>query len=269
MNEPLSVSIYRFDPSVDSIPRYETFSVPQTQGMRVLDALDYVYEQLDHSFAYRWFCGTKRCGGCGVMVNGEAQLSCWEAVQPAMKIEPLRHLPVVRDLVVDFTESERQLTSLHPVLVRKEPYPGFPEPITHPQMKAHFDLMACIDCRVCVAACDALDKPGHEAFAGPYALVQLAKVALDPRNGADLTNAVIDARIDLCASCNDCTDACPNDIPVLVGAIDPLRDDLIRRGVYRVPLWGLIRRLPIRLRGWIHCRLGLASPTTIVRPPAG
>jgi succinate dehydrogenase/fumarate reductase-like Fe-S protein len=120
-----------------------------------------------------------------------------------------------------------------------------------------------------VAACSALDKPGHEAFAGPYALVQLAKVALDPRNGRDLTQSILDAHIELCKSCNDCTEACPNDVPVLAGAIDPLRDDLIRRGVYRVPLWGLIKRLPTRLRSFLHCRLGISSWSRIVRPRAG
>jgi succinate dehydrogenase/fumarate reductase iron-sulfur protein len=263
---PLSVSLYRYDPSSDAAPRYESFTVPQTPGMRVLDVLDYIYEQMDHSFAYRWFCGTKRCGGCGVTVNGKAVLGCWEAATPSMKIEPLRHLPLIRDLVVDFTENEQQLTSLHPVLVRDEPSPGFPEPITHPQMKAHFDLMACIDCRVCVAACSVLDKPGHEAFAGPYALVQLAKIALDPRNGKDMTNAILDARIDLCHSCNDCTEACPNDVPVLAGAIDPLRQQLISSGAYRVPAWAIIRRLPTRLRSFLHCRLGISSWTRIVRP---
>src|SRR5690348_15373622 len=76
---PLAVTLYRYDPSTDAAPRYESFSVPQSPGMRVLDALDYIYEQTDHSFAYRWFCGTKRCGGCGVTVNGKAVLGCWEA----------------------------------------------------------------------------------------------------------------------------------------------------------------------------------------------
>ena len=58
--------------------------------------------------AYRWFCGSKMCGTCAVRMNGREVLACWEAVEPVMTIEPLRNLPVIRDLVVDRRRYERQ-----------------------------------------------------------------------------------------------------------------------------------------------------------------
>lgn len=261
----VAVSLYHYDPSVDQAPRFQAFSVPMTRGMRVLDVLDYIYKDLDHPFAYRWFCGTKRCGRCAVTVNGKAVLACWEPAQPVMRIEPLRHFPVVRDLVVDFSEAEKRLTAMRPLLERSRDYPGFPEPITHETMMAAFDLMVCIDCRVCVGACDALERSPDSGFAGPAAFVQLASVVADPRNDVDRSTSIMKGYIDQCHSCNDCTHACPNGIEVLEGAMDLVRTTVIDQGLYRVPLWGTIRKMPPGLRALIHCRLGLSSPTKIVR----
>ena len=68
--------------------------------------------------AYRWFCGSKMCGTCAVRMNGREVLACWEAVEPDMTIEPLRNLPVIRDLVVDRAPFERKVAALEPWLER-------------------------------------------------------------------------------------------------------------------------------------------------------
>jgi fumarate reductase (CoM/CoB) subunit B len=264
----VTVELYRFDPDTDAAPRFESHAVPRQPQMRVLDALDHIYEQQAHPFGYRWYCGTKRCGMCGVSVNGKPVLACWEAAEDSMRVEPLPHFPVIRDLVVDFTANEQRLISLHPVLHRREAYPGFPEPVSHAEMTAHFDLMACIDCRVCDAACGVLDTPGGDRFAGPYALVQLAKASLHARDGDDRVDAILDTAIEQCLSCGSCVEACPNDVPILVGAIDPLRDRLIEEGIYRVRGWRLIRRLPARVRAFLRCRLGWSLGERLTTPPA-
>ena len=83
-------------------------SVPYRKWMRVLDALNWIAENGAPDLAYRWFCGSKMCGTCAVRMNGREVLACWEAVEPDMTIEPLRNLPVIRDLVVDRAPFERQ-----------------------------------------------------------------------------------------------------------------------------------------------------------------
>ena len=87
--------------------------------MRVLDALNWIAENDAHATSrYRWFCGSKMCGTCAVRMNGREVLACWEAVEPDMTIEPLRNLPVIRDLVVDRAPFERKVEALEPWLER-------------------------------------------------------------------------------------------------------------------------------------------------------
>jgi succinate dehydrogenase/fumarate reductase iron-sulfur protein len=262
--ETVTVELYRFDPDTDAEPRFETCTVPMERQMRVLDALDHLYEQQGKDFAYRWYCGTKRCGMCGVSVNGRPQLSCWEPAEASMRIEPLPHFPVIRDLVVDFSANEQQLIGLHPIIERRDPYLRFPEPVTPDRMANHYKLMACIDCRVCDASCSVLDRPETGGFAGPYALVQLAKAASHVYDAADRVPAILSTHIERCLSCGDCVTACPNGVPILTGAIDPLRDRLIERGVYHVRGWRIIKWLPMRLRSFLRCRLGWSLGEQIV-----
>ena len=92
----------------------QEFRVPYQKWMRVLDALNWIAENKAPDLAYRWFCGTKMCGTCAVRMNGREVLACWEAVEPDMTIEPLRNLPVIRDLVVDRGPFERKVASLEP-----------------------------------------------------------------------------------------------------------------------------------------------------------
>src|ERR1039458_8559213 len=114
--DSISVKIYRYDPATEKAPRYETFEVPLEKEMRVLDVLDHVAENCD--LGYRWFCGVKRCGMCGVTVNGKPVLACWEKATPSMVIEPLPNMPVIRDLVVDRSSLERTTLELEPCLKR-------------------------------------------------------------------------------------------------------------------------------------------------------
>ena len=118
------------------------FHVPYHKRMRVLDALNWIAEHAATDLAYRWFCGSKMCGTCAVRMNGREVLACWEAVEPGMTIEPLRNLPVIRDLVVDRAPYDRKVEALEPWIERPAPYPGFPEPLDHEQMKSA-SIRAC------------------------------------------------------------------------------------------------------------------------------
>jgi len=225
----LSAKIFRYDPTTDTAPRYDTVEVPLQSRMRVLDVLEYAVENCGLGLAFRHFCGVKRCGMCGVNVNGKPVLACWEEATPSMLIEPLANLPVIRDLTVDRSAFERATIELEPRLVRQTPYSSFPEAMTHAEVEESFRLMNCIECYVCSSACPAMpapqqrdDTPRHN-FAGPGSLVQLAKVALHPKDELDRSGLIESAGIENCTSCYRCEEVCPVGIPIVSGAILPLR----------------------------------------------
>lgn len=219
----ITLKIRRFDRS-EGVATYEDFSVPYQKWMRVLDALNYVAEQGATDLADRWFCGSKMFGTCAVRLNGREVLACWEAVEPQMTIEPLRNLPVIRDLVVDRTPYENKVASLEPWIERTAPYPHFPEPLTHKQMKEASKALDCISCMCCYSACPVI-RLGHLTdFAGPAPLVQLGQTALDPRNDPyKVKRSLALTGIFNCVSCYKCEEVCPASIPIVSRIIEPLK----------------------------------------------
>jgi len=141
-----------------------------------------------------------------------------------MTIEPLRNLAVIRDLVVDRTPYERKVASLEPWLERSAPYPPFPEPLTHRQMKDASKALDCISCMCCYSACPVIGLGDLTDFAGPAPLVQLAQTALDPRNDPDkVKRSLALTGIFNCVSCYKCEEVCPAAIPIVSRIIEPLK----------------------------------------------
>ena len=227
IGDTVSLTVETYDPSRDSAPRPRTYEVPYTKEMRVLEALDHVVEELGESLSYQWFCGVKKCGMCGVMVNGRQTLACWEPVEPEMVVRPLAGFPVIRDLVVDRSRYFTDVQSLELWIQRKQPYGGFPEAITGSELSAAADTMHCIECMLCVSACPA----DGERFMGPAPMVQLARYALDPRDGADRgSTALAPGGIDHCVGCRQCSHVCPAGIRVFEGAIEGLKRQIRESG---------------------------------------
>ena len=219
--DPIDLRIRRFD---EGGARYQNFKVPYRKWMRVLDALNWIAENEATDLAYRWICGSKMCGSCALRMNGREVLACWEAVEPAMTIEPLRNLPVFRDLVVDRSPFEDKVARLEPWIERQHTYVGFPEPLTHKQMKNASKALDCIGCMCCYSACPVIGLGDLTAFAGPAPLVQLAQSALDPRNDPQKVKRSL-ALTDIfdCVSCYKCEEACPAAIPIVSQIIEPLK----------------------------------------------
>ena len=97
----VKVKVFRFDPSVDERPYYRTYEVPLMGRMSVLDALDYIYENLDSSLAYYAHAACRHgvCNSCSVLVNGKPRLACQTAVSGDITVEPIPKFQVVKDLV--------------------------------------------------------------------------------------------------------------------------------------------------------------------------
>jgi len=102
MPEQIQVKLFRYDPSVDKHPSYQSFAVPFVPGMSAMDALDYIYQHLDESIAYydHAACALGACARCTGKVNGKPGLLCQTPVVGDVLIEPVTESRVIRDLVV-------------------------------------------------------------------------------------------------------------------------------------------------------------------------
>ena len=103
MSDKAIVKIRRFDPAIDKEPRYETYEVPPEgyDGVKVVDTLRYIYENLDSSLAFRETCYQRICGVCTVMVNNKPVLACDALSEKEMVIEPVANRRVLKDLIID------------------------------------------------------------------------------------------------------------------------------------------------------------------------
>jgi succinate dehydrogenase/fumarate reductase-like Fe-S protein len=113
MSDQISVSVRRYDPEQPGSARLETYRLPKEvcDGMTVVTALNYIQETIDPTLAFYYSCELGRCRGCLMDVNGKATFACTAPIVDGAVIEPLAHLPVIRDLVVKFLIAEPRVDS--------------------------------------------------------------------------------------------------------------------------------------------------------------
>jgi len=103
MEKKIKAKVSRFNPATDNSPHYQTYEVPLTPRMTVMEVLDYIYENLDPSLAYHSHtsCHRRICARCNLTINNKPSLSCHTEVNEDITIEPLPRYKVIRDLVVE------------------------------------------------------------------------------------------------------------------------------------------------------------------------
>jgi succinate dehydrogenase/fumarate reductase iron-sulfur protein len=196
----LTISIQRYDPEADAEPRWVDYSVPSGDRTTVLETLAHIYENSDPTLAFRFGCRFSACGLCAVQVNDRPAMACTTQLKDGMKIAPLPGMPVLRDLVIDrsrFFEALRELQ----IYIPEQEDSGEPQ-LLRPS-KTHARLAGCVECLGCNATCPAYDFEKNP-LAGPYVLVKLMQLQLDPRNTMDRRKQARDLGIDACGECRDC-----------------------------------------------------------------
>ncbi|MGA2962159.1 MAG: 2Fe-2S iron-sulfur cluster-binding protein [Candidatus Korobacteraceae bacterium] len=100
----VQLKIFRFNPAIDTIPYYTSYTLPWTEGLTLLAAIRNIYTETDRTLAFRnYYCGRGLCGGCRVTVNGTVKKACHVVLEPrSYTVDPMKGYPVIRDLVVDF-----------------------------------------------------------------------------------------------------------------------------------------------------------------------
>ena len=234
----VDLEILRYNPETDEAPTFQTYQVPCQEDWVVLDAVNYVKDELDRTLSYRWSCHMAVCGSCGVMINGEPMLSCKAFLRDLperIRIEPLANFPVERDLVVVMDDFIDKLGSVKPFLIpREEKTVDSGEHIQTPgQLNRFKQYTLCINCTLCYAACP--QYANDDSFVGPAALALAHRYNLDSRDvGRRAREDVVasNAGIWECSFVGACSEVCPHDVDPaaaiqqakIAGTIDYFRD---------------------------------------------
>jgi succinate dehydrogenase/fumarate reductase iron-sulfur protein len=214
--DTVSIEVMRYDPTQDREPRAQRYKVPTEKGATVLQALMHIYEEQDSSLAFGFGCRYRYCGLCALEVDDKPCLSCLTPLKDGQVIKPLRHLPVLRDLVVDRAWVFDAMRNLQ-LFVPEMQYEELPERVF--EAKEHRQLMQCTECLICQATCPYYDYR-DASFGGTYTFVKLAQLHFDPRDQTDRVAQAQQLGIERCAACRKCQ--CPVGIPAWKSAISVL-----------------------------------------------
>jgi succinate dehydrogenase / fumarate reductase iron-sulfur subunit len=208
--------VYRYDPDGGERPRMDTYEVDMDRcGPMVLDALIKIKNEIDPSLTFRRSCREGICGSCAMNIDGTNTLACIKAtedVQGDVKIYPLPHMPVVKDLVPDLTNFYAQYASIKPWLQTRTPAPPDRERL---QSKEDQELInepsACILCACCSTSCPSYWWNG-DRYLGPAVLMAAYRWIVDTRDeatGERLDQLEDPFRLYRCHTIMNCTRTCP------------------------------------------------------------
>ena len=230
----LTVSIYRYNPELDSVPYMQDFQL-DTEGkdIMVLDVLELLKAE-DPTLVFRRSCREGVCGSDGVNINGKNGLACITPLSECVKknkliLRPLPGLPVIRDLVIDMDQFYTQYEKVQPYLLNDTPPPAI-ERLQSPEEREKLDgLYECILCACCSTSCPSFWW-NPDKFIGPAGLLQAYRFLADSRDTADEERlAELDDPFSVfrCHGIQNCVAVCPKGLNP-TQAIGHIRSMLLR-----------------------------------------
>jgi succinate dehydrogenase / fumarate reductase iron-sulfur subunit len=238
----IEIEIERSCPEEGKAPYRERFRVEVPRHVTVLDTIIKVKNELDGSLTFRRSCRSAICGSCAMRINGRSGLACDTLVESELHrfgrllVQPMAHMPVVRDLAVDMGPFWDRVRAVQPWVSRpagEEPeWPVERETLMDQDAVEEMDdTSRCIMCMACFSACEVSEV--DDRFLGPAALAKAYRFVADPRDaehGERLkvlngTGGYWD-----CTRCNQCVEACPKDVKPMEAIVD-LRREAIGSGL--------------------------------------
>lgn len=215
----VTIHVRRFNPEKDSRPYWARYEVDVEPTDRLLDALHQIKWRIDGSLSFRRSCAHGVCGSDAMVVNGVNRLACKVLIKdlgPEIRVEPLRGLPVLKDLIVDMEPFFEAYRSVKPYLIVDEQRLPDREQRQSPQERERFeDTTKCILCAACTTSCPIFWANGR--YFGPAAIVAAHRFIFDSRDqGAAERLEILNSRDGVwrCRTIFNCTDACPRGIQV-------------------------------------------------------
>lgn len=231
--ETVQFEIFRYRPEHEAEPTYDRYEVPFRKDWVILDAMNYIKDEIDGTLAYRWSCRMGVCGSCGMMVNGVPKLTCATFLKEyhprPIRVEPLAGFPVERDLITTMDDFMAKLESVSPWIVRRE---GEERPVeegeylqTPAELSDYKQYSMCINCMLCYAACPVYIA--DNSFVGPAAIALAQRYNLDSRDqGREQRQPVVGSHHGVweCTFIGECSVVCPKNVDP-AGAIQRAKVD--------------------------------------------
>jgi succinate dehydrogenase / fumarate reductase iron-sulfur subunit len=208
--------IYRYDPDSPDNPRIDSFEIDLAEcGPMVLDALIKIKGEVDSSLTFRRSCREGICGSCSMNIDGTNTLACIKSIDDVkgdVKIYPLPHLEVVKDLVPNLNMFYAQYASIEPWLKTNEKADKNSERLQSPEDREKLDgLYECILCACCSTSCPSYWWNGDK-YLGPATLLQAYRWVADSRDeetGKRLDDLEDPFKLYRCHTIMNCTNTCP------------------------------------------------------------
>lgn len=222
--------VKRFNPEKDAQPHWEEYELDVEPTERVLDVLHRIKWERDGTLTLRRSCAHGICGSDAMVINGRNRLACKTLIKELgshITVEPLRGLPIIKDLVTDFSGFFEKYRAIKPYLINDEPPPE-KERRQSPEERARFDdTTKCILCGICTTACPSFWADSR--YIGPAAIVQAHRFIFDSRDrGATERLQILGERNGVwkCRTVFNCVEGCPQGIDV-TGAIGEVKKLLL------------------------------------------
>ncbi|HMB38598.1 MAG TPA: succinate dehydrogenase iron-sulfur subunit [Wenzhouxiangellaceae bacterium] len=208
--------IYRWDPDSGQNPRMDSFDVDLDDcGPMVLDAIIKIKNEMDPTLTFRRSCREGICGSCAFNIDGTNTLACTKGIDEIkgdVKLYPLPHMPVIKDLVPDLTHFYAQYASIRPWIRTQSPAPPDKERLQTPEDREYLDgLYECILCACCTTSCPSYWWNG-DRYLGPAVLLQAYRWLVDSRDeatGERLDELEDPFKLYRCHTIMNCAQTCP------------------------------------------------------------
>lgn len=217
---PKTFNIYRWNPDDAENPRIDSYTIDLSKhGPMVLDALIYIKDNVDSTLTFRRSCREGICGSCSMNIDGTNTIACTKAIDDCkgdVKIMPLPHMPVVKDLVPDLTHVYAQYEAIEPWMKTDSPAPSRERLQSAEDSEAlngsdGHGPAACILCFCCSTSCPSYWW-NSDKFLGPAILLQAWRWLADSRDeakGERLDQLEDPFKLYRCHTIMNCTNVCP------------------------------------------------------------
>jgi succinate dehydrogenase / fumarate reductase iron-sulfur subunit len=212
-------AIYRWDPDSGDNPRIDSYTIDLDKcGPMVLDAIIYIKNEIDPTLTFRRSCREGICGSCAMNIGGTNTLACTMAIESAksdVRIYPLPHMAVSKDLVTDMRHFYAQYASIKPWMQTQTPPPPDKERLQSKDDREKLDgLYECILCACCSTSCPSYWW-NSDRYLGPAILLQAYRWIIDSRDetaGERLDDLEDPFRLYRCHTIMNCARACPKNL---------------------------------------------------------